>query len=116
MLEQAAGGADVPPAILKSLAWTEGYDVQSHPLAPVRRRRHADPVGRLRPARAGRAVGLACIGPGGSYRYLGQAPTVADGSFAVPATPPRGTWTFVVYTSASAGPDKGARSVRATVG
>lgn len=85
---------------------------------PVADAQVASPVtvtGRLQPARAGRAVGLAYIGPGGRYAFLGQGATAADGSFEVTGRPPAGTWTFVLYTSASAGTDRGARSVRLTV-
>ena len=60
-------------------------------------------------------VGVATL-INGRFVYRTQGVTGADGSFVIPATLPRGTYTLVVYTSARQGTLKGAKSVRITVG
>jgi len=78
----------------------------------------ANPVtfaGGLVPGYARVAVGLGYL-TGGRFVVLTQASTDARGAFSITATLPRGTNTFVVFTSPHQGTDKGARSLRLDVG
>ena len=60
------------------------------------------------------AVGLGYL-VNGRFVVLTQANTNASGEYAVTGRLPRGTYAFVVFTSAHQGTDKGAKSVRLTV-
>ena len=76
-----------------------------------------DPVtfrGELQPAAQGAAVGLAVI-LDGRFTYLAAVRTDAGSRYTVTRALPRGTHTFVVYTSARNGTDKGSKSVSLTV-
>ena len=77
----------------------------------------ANPVtftGRMTPGYARVPVGLGYL-VNGRFVVLTQANTTGTGTYAVPARLPRGTYAFVVFTSAHQGTDKGSRSVRLTV-
>lgn len=71
-------------------------------------------AGRLTPAEAPIAVGLAYIDANDRYRYLNQTVSDAQGNFSVSSRLPAGTFTYVIYTSPREGLLKGVRSVRFT--
>ncbi len=70
--------------------------------------------GTMQPGYARVAVGLAYV-VNGRFTVLKQANTDGAGRYAITAQLPRGTYPFVVFTSAHQGTDKGSRSVKLTV-
>ncbi len=71
-------------------------------------------AGQLNPRFANVAVGLGYL-TGGRFVVLTQTQTSATGSYSMTRSLPRGTFAFVVFTSAHQGTDKGSKSVRLTV-
>ena len=71
-------------------------------------------AGRLLPAEAPIPVGLAYIQASGRYQYLGQAVSDPAGNFTITRPLPRGTFTYVVYTSPRQGLLRGTRAIRFT--
>jgi len=71
-------------------------------------------TGTLNPGYARVAVGLGYL-VNGRFVVLKQADTNGTGGYSITATLPRGTFAFVIFTSAHQGTDKGSKSVRLTV-
>ncbi|HVE63349.1 MAG TPA: carboxypeptidase-like regulatory domain-containing protein [Mycobacteriales bacterium] len=70
--------------------------------------------GTLAPGYARVAVGLGYL-TNGRFIVLKQADTNGTGGYTITSVLPRGTFAFVVFTSAHQGTDKGSKSVRLTV-
>ncbi|HVE63352.1 MAG TPA: hypothetical protein VNB94_06080 [Mycobacteriales bacterium] len=70
--------------------------------------------GQLTPRFANVAVGLGYL-TNGRFVVLTQTRTNANGGYSLTRALPRGTFAFVVFTSAHEGTDKGSKSVRLTV-
>ncbi|HVF21210.1 MAG TPA: hypothetical protein VNA14_13355, partial [Mycobacteriales bacterium] len=113
-MKQTSIGANVGDAKSRVINIRVNTRVNIASPAPGAASRRQTFSGNLAPGYARVAVGLAYVA-NGRFIVIAQANTDGAGRYAITASLPRGTYPFVVFTSAHQGTDKGSRSVQLTV-